>query len=152
MPAAERVAEHGRELGYRPVAGRQSAAGYPDPDPLLAAIVVGHHAPPVVLAPDPFGDFCVHASLFERLTANPVASAPERQYLSRVLRSQDAARAGGRLAYSIPRRVMLGVAGEPDGFGRLRAGSADPDGECELAVGHADGIGWLRSGSAGPAL
>lgn len=152
MPAAERVGEQDRQLGHRPVAGREWAAGYHDPDPLLAAIVVGHRAPPVVLAPDPFGDFCINASLFESLTANPVAAAPERQYLSRVLRSQDAARAGGRLAYSIPRRVMLGVAGEADGVGRLRAGSADSDGECELAVGHADGIGGLRSGSAGPGL
>lgn len=100
----------------------------PDPDPLLAAIVAGHGAPPIVLAPDPFGDFCVNASLFESLTAHPAAAAREREYLGRVLRSQDAARAGGRLAYIIPRRVELGEAEDAAGIGRPRPGSACPHG------------------------
>jgi len=88
-------------------AAMAAALPEPDPDPLLAAILAGHGAPPISPQPDrDAGDFCVNAGLFDALRADPALAAAARPFLSRVMRSQDAARAGGRVAYSIPRRVV----------------------------------------------
>lgn len=62
------------------------------------------HAPPY-RAPEPH-DFNVNAALFERLAAldkvDPAAAHAQRQWLARILSSQDAARMAGWPTYGIP--------------------------------------------------
>lgn len=109
MPAASlagETADGERDARRFRVTEAAAAAGYTDPDPLLAAILAGRGAPPLHVADSNLGDFCVNAGLFDALRADPGLAAELRPLLSRVMRSQDAARAGGRVAYSIPRRVV----------------------------------------------
>src|SRR6266571_4045895 len=126
--------KRGCRLGRREVPDPTLSTGYleANPDPLLNAILAGHRAPPVNIIPDPqLGDFCVNASLFDFLRGGrhganglPLPADPElRAFLSRVIRSQDAARAGGRTAYSIPRWVETASMSVAARSGRLRPGS-----------------------------